>query len=136
MMAAVTGGGKDACFTNTCTEPLKPSEDTVVPDQKDNRPVPSHTDNTPSDHSSKTDTDTVVKPAEEKKETSYIANNPLPEKNMVNENNGNTEKKLTAASAVDTGAESNTSLYVTLIVISAAAVDVITVLKSRSKKAD
>ena len=77
MTASVTGGGKDACFTNTCTEPLKPSEDTVVP-----------------------------------------------------------EKKLTAAGAVDTGAESNTSLYVTLIVISAAAVDVITVLKSRSKKAD
>lgn len=75
--AAVIGGGKDACFTNTCKEPLKPSEDTVVP-----------------------------------------------------------EKKLTAASAVDTGVESNTSQYVTLIVISAADVAVITVLKSRSKKAD
>ena len=75
--AAVTGGGKDACFTNTCKEPLKPSEDTVVP-----------------------------------------------------------EKKLTAAGAVDTGVESNTSQYVTLIVISAADVAVITVLKSRSKKAD
>ena len=35
------------------------------------------------------------------------------------------EKKLAAASAVDTGIESNTSLYVTLIVISAAAVAVI-----------
>lgn len=46
------------------------------------------------------------------------------------------EKKLTAAGAVDTGVESNTSLYVTLIVISAADVAVIAVLKSRSKKAD